>query len=124
MPINDFAMTSMRPRGVWRWLRCSLPVSLAIVVTLLMGSADAWAKGNETAVPPPVAAAPARTVEQEQLQFARDVATAAGLSFDDIYAQREKAAEALGLFQGGDVVIVSSTAVIVILLIILILVVA
>jgi hypothetical protein len=101
-----------------------LPVSLAIVLTLLMGSADAWAKGNEPGAPPPVTAASTTVVEQEELQLARDLATAAGVSFDDLYAQREQAAEALGLFQGGDVVIISSSAVIIILLIILILVVA
>jgi hypothetical protein len=114
MPINPFAIS----------LRRSLPVSFAIVVTLLMGSADAWAKGNEAAAPPPITAPSTKVVEPEELQVARDLATAAGLSFDDLYAQREQAAEALGLFQGGDVVIISSTAVIIILLVILILVLA
>jgi hypothetical protein len=91
-----------------------------------MGSADAWAKANTPATAPPMAAVPTAPAEPnaEELQMARDLASAAGISFDDLYAQREQAAEALGLFQGGDVVVITSTTVIIVLLIILILVIA
>jgi hypothetical protein len=119
-------ITSGRLAGSWRWLRRLFPVSLAIALTLLMGSADAWAKGNAQATPPPVAAVPTAQAEPnaEEWQMARDLAAAKGISFDDLYAQREQAAQALGLFEGGDVVIITSTTVIIVLLIILILVIA
>jgi hypothetical protein len=124
--LGTLDITSARPVSSWARLRRLLPVSLAIAVTLLMGSADAWAKSNAPSTPPPAAAAPTAPAEPnaEELQLARDLAAAKGISFDDLYAQREKAAESLGLFEGGDVVIISSTTVIIVLLIILILVIA
>jgi hypothetical protein len=111
-------------RSPSRTLRRWLPISFAIAVTLLLGNADAWAKGN-VPPPPPAASKPAAPDPSlPEVQLARDLAAIAGVSFDDMYAEREKEARALEAFRGGDVVVISSTTVIIVLLIILILVVA
>src|SRR4051794_23122478 len=114
--------TLSRHGETWRRLRCWLPVSVAIALTLLMGTADVWAKGN---VAPPAASAPAPAgdPDAETVQLARDLAAMANVSFDQLYGEREKVtAEALENFEGGDVVIITSTTLIIVLLVILILV--
>ena len=117
-------ITAPHPAATSGRLRRCLPVAFAIAVTLLMGSSDAWAKGNVS--PAPIGAVPAKPAESEapEVQLARDLAAARGLSFDQLYAEREQEAQALGLFEGGDIVVISSTTLIIVLLIILILVVA
>lgn len=108
----------------WRSLRRWLPISFAIAITLLLGNADAWAKGNVPPAPPAASKPATPDPSLPEVQLARDLAAIAGVSFDDLYAQREKEAQSLAAFQGGDVVIISSTTVIIVLLILLILVVA
>src|SRR5439155_11897557 len=85
------ARPTHRMRGR-RWRRV-LPISLAVAATLLMGSADAWAKANLEA---PAPAAPAPTSEPAAAVVA--LAEAAGLSFEGAYAEREQAAQALEAF--------------------------
>jgi hypothetical protein len=107
-------------RGAWRHLRRVLPISLAIAVTLLMGNADVWAKGN-TPPPPPAASAPARSGEPsaEDVQLARELATANGIDFDKLYGDREKAAQTLEAFEGGDYIIITGTTLAIVLLVVL-----
>jgi hypothetical protein len=112
-------------RGTWRQLRRLLPITLGIAVALLMGSADAWAKGNfET--PPPVASVPS-PAEQEarslraQIELAMELAEAARSPFDQQYGEREKQAQALEAFQGGDYIVIGGSALGIVLIILLIL---
>jgi hypothetical protein len=101
----------------WGLLRGLLPVSFVVALTLTLGTADAWAKGN--------VAEPARAVEPSSAARTRaEVQRALPVAIDDDlyeYAQRE--AKTLGLedFQGGDVVIIGSTGLVIVLLVIIIL---
>ena len=107
----DRACVKLRPLPARRLL----PIAMSIALTLLLGTADAWAKGSALqAGAPPVQASPAETVTRQS--------EAARSATDGSYAQREAATAGLENFKGGDVVIISSTGVIILLLIILILV--
>jgi hypothetical protein len=103
-------------RDGWRRLRQMLPVSFAIAVTLLFGTADAWAKGAN-AEPVPAQSAPAQTAPASP---ATRLAT--GPSFEGSYASRETSTAGLEKFEGGDVVVITTTGLIIILLVVLIIV--
>jgi hypothetical protein len=102
-------------------------LSLAVLLTLLMGT-PALAHGNDVSPVPPSAAsapaAPSKTsaeVTSAKVDVQRTpVATSPGAA-KDIYAARES--KDLEKFRGGDVVVIGSTTVLVVLLVVLIIVV-
>lgn len=98
---------------------------ILITLTVLMGTSDAWAKGNALAA----GALPAQVTEETENQPASGQGAAASsspagsaLPLGDAYAAREASSKSLESFTGGDVVIIGSGGLILILLIILIIV--
>jgi hypothetical protein len=118
-------METTRTRIEGTWLRRWLPVSLGIAITVLIGTTDAWAKGN---APVQVASVPVTDPTTEVIELAELMAEAMGpfappaSAFDAAYAQREQASAGLERFQGGDALIISGSAVVLVLLIVLLIV--
>jgi hypothetical protein len=112
--INPAGLKSPLPR---RLLRSLLPIAMSIALTVLLGSADAWAKGNALQ-----AGAGEPAAQSTATEFVTGQSESTRLGTDGSYAQREAAAAGLETFKGGDVVIISSATVIIVLLVILILV--
>jgi hypothetical protein len=98
-----------------------VPISLAVLLTLTFGTADAWAKGN-AAAPKISEPAPSVAATRARLEEVLPFHVAAALDDDLIeYAQREAQTSGIEDFHGGDVVIIGSTGLIIVLLIVLIL---
>jgi hypothetical protein len=95
-----------------RRLRRWLPVSIALALTLMFGSADAWAKASVNAAPP----APSESASQTDPVSAGAPAATPGSAAD--YANREAGAPGLEKFEGGDLVIIGSGGLILVLLIV------
>lgn len=114
--MHDKAKSETPKRETWRWMRRLLPVCFAVAVTMMFGTADAWAKGTAPidTQPPAQSQAAAGTQAPAQMTETSEFAS---------YAQREASTQGLEQFQGGSVVIITTTGVvIVVLLVVLILV--
>src|SRR5579872_509121 len=107
----------MKHKGLGSVLRRGLPVSFAVALTLTLGTADAWAKGNEA--PPLVAEAPAPT--SARVPTGTPLAFPPGIVDQDLaeYARREAEAQGLETFQGGAYVVIGASGLAVALLFIL-----
>jgi crotonobetainyl-CoA:carnitine CoA-transferase CaiB-like acyl-CoA transferase len=98
-------------------MRRLIPVWLAVALTLLAGSTDAWAKADGAPIGRPANTAPASPEASSRTPATTELA-----SLDQSYRAREAKAAALENFEGGDVVVIGSTTLIVVLLVILIIV--
>jgi hypothetical protein len=117
--MRSLSSRSVLVRGPWRLLRRFLPVAFAAALTLSLGTAEAWAKGN---VPSPPT--PSQDEREEAARTRAEVQAAVPFAIDDDlyeYAQREAKTQGLENFHGGDVVIIGGTGLVIVLLIVIIL---